>query len=344
MNTQEYIKKQYTQYPKLELQDLMKFLFQSSFGCEHLISDQETVKQYIEQEIKDNQDPLASYESLDGDFIRLHLNYGLHPNTLATLFTLSAIPQENGNKDLEEKLKILLDMIQNKELPFDYLQSKQKLYAWKEKGYPAVHHSKTFNETYHPAYRLIHKKYVPFLPVFKYIDIQHPAIVAIDGRCASGKTTFANLLSKVYTCNVFHMDDFFLQKQQRTKERLSKPGENVDHERFEKEVLIPLKNGKDVSLQRFDCSTLTLQKPEHIPYAPLNVVEGSYSMHKDLQKYYDYSIFLTLDPNEQILRIKKRNPNRVNDFMTQWIPLEEKYFNTCQIDKHCHIIIEPSKA
>lgn len=344
MNTQEYIKTHYTQYPKLELQDVMKFLFQSSFGCEHLVSNKESVKHYIEEEIKDNKDSLASYENLDGDFVRLHLNYGLHPDTLASLFTLSAIPQENGTKCLEEKLNILLDMIQNKELPFDYLQSKQALYDWKEKGYPAIHHSKTFNETYHPAYRLIHKKYVPFLPVFKYIDTYHPSLIAIDGRCASGKTTFASLLHKVYTCNIFHMDDFFLQEQQRTKERLCQPGENVDHERFEQEVLVPLKNGKDVSLQRFDCSTFTLQKSEHIPYTSLNVIEGSYSMHKALQKYYDYSIFLTLDSNEQIQRIKKRNPNRVNDFISQWIPLEEKYFNVCQVDKHCQICIDTSKA
>ena len=41
-------------------------------------------------------------------------------------------------------------------------------------------------------------------------------IVAIDGRCGSGKTTLAARLQKDLYCRVFHMDDFFLRPQQRT--------------------------------------------------------------------------------------------------------------------------------
>ena len=37
---------------------------------------------------------------------------------------------------------------------------------------------------------------------------QKPYILAIDGRCASGKTTLANELSQSLSCNVVHMDDF----------------------------------------------------------------------------------------------------------------------------------------
>lgn len=40
------------------------------------------------------------------------------------------------------------------------------------------------------------------------------------------------------------MDDFFLLPQDRTPERLAKPGENVDHERFDREVLSPLCHGQ----------------------------------------------------------------------------------------------------
>ena len=44
-------------------------------------------------------------------------------------------------------------------------------------------------------------------------------IVAIDGKCTSGKTTLASKLAEIYDCNVFHMDDFFLRPEQRTPER-----------------------------------------------------------------------------------------------------------------------------
>ena len=47
------------------------------------------------------------------------------------------------------------------------------------------------------------------------------AVVAIDGKCTSGKTTLASKLAEIYDCNVFHMDDFFLRPEQRTPERFA---------------------------------------------------------------------------------------------------------------------------
>ena len=32
-------------------------------------------------------------------------------------------------------------------------------------------------------------------------------VIAIDGRCASGKTTLAEKLAQYFHANVFHMDD-----------------------------------------------------------------------------------------------------------------------------------------
>ena len=46
-----------------------------------------------------------------------------------------------------------------------------------------------------------------------------PLLVAIDGRCASGKSTLAKDLQKQLDCNVIHMDDFYLQPHQRTTKR-----------------------------------------------------------------------------------------------------------------------------
>ena len=47
------------------------------------------------------------------------------------------------------------------------------------------------------------------------------AIVAIDGKCTSGKTTLAAGLAEIFDCNVLHMDDFFLRPEQRTPERFA---------------------------------------------------------------------------------------------------------------------------
>ena len=68
--------------------------------------------------------------------------------------------------------------------------------------------------------------------------------VAIDGRCASGKTTLARALQEKIDCNVFAMDDYFLRPEQRTAERLSEAGGNVDRERFLREILLPVSQRK----------------------------------------------------------------------------------------------------
>ena len=41
---------------------------------------------------------------------------------------------------------------------------------------------------------------------------QEYIVIAIDGRCASGKTTLANKLAQHFHANVFHMDDYFLRR------------------------------------------------------------------------------------------------------------------------------------
>ena len=167
-------------------------------------------------------------------------------------------------------------------------------------------------------------------------------IIAIDGRCASGKTTLAAQLQKVYDCNVIHMDDFFLRPEQRTKERLKMAGENVDHERFLKEVLLPLKEGKSFSYRTFDCGTLQLTESIDIVPKRINIIEGSYSCHNNLYEYYDIKIFLTIDSEEQLQRIMKRDgKDKAEIFKARWIPMEEKYFSTFAIEERadCSIII-----
>lgn len=134
MNTKEYILNQFKLYPQLELQDLMKFLYQSSFGCEHLVSDFSTVKSSIERELQNHQDSSDSIEELDGDYIRLHLNYGLNVNTLSTLFIRSCQQEKNGIKQLEDKIQTLLDLIFDNTLPFSFEESKDLLLKWKKRG------------------------------------------------------------------------------------------------------------------------------------------------------------------------------------------------------------------
>ena len=165
-------------------------------------------------------------------------------------------------------------------------------------------------------------------------------IVAIDGGSASGKTTLSALLQSVYACPVFHMDDFFLRPEQRTPERFSEPGGNVDRERFLSEVLLPLRQGKAVDYRRFDCASFTIAPPCRIEPGKLNIVEGAYAMHPDLAPYYDLTVFLAISPEKQRERILVRNaPAKAELFFARWIPFEQRYFSALSVPERCDLIL-----
>ena len=164
-------------------------------------------------------------------------------------------------------------------------------------------------------------------------------IVAIDGKCTSGKTTLAGKLAEIYDCNVFHMDDFFLRPEQRTPERLAEIGGNVDYERFQEEVLLPLKSGQPFSYRPFDCKTFTLSAPVAVAPKKLNIVEGSYSHHPYFGAAYDWKILLTVDSETQRQRILERPSFLHKRFFEEWIPMENQYFEVFGISDQSEIIL-----
>ncbi len=166
-------------------------------------------------------------------------------------------------------------------------------------------------------------------------------IVALDGRCASGKTTLAGELSRRSVWGVVHMDDFFLRPAQRTPQRYAAPGENVDHERFLEEVLLPLDRGELRSYRPFDCHTLDFGPPVPVASAPVTVVEGAYACHPALWDFYGLRVFLTVEGEEQLRRVEARNGEKaLAAFRDRWIPLEEAYIAAQKLEERCDCVIE----
>jgi len=171
----------------------------------------------------------------------------------------------------------------------------------------------------------------------KLVKEKDKIVIAIDGGCASGKTTLASSLAETYECNVFSMDNFFLQPDQRTETRLNTVGGNVDYERFEEEILAKLSSNEIFSYAPYCCKTQDLLTPIYVNPLKLNIVEGVYSMHPNLIKYYDLKIFLEVPYQTQIERITKRNSKMLNRFIEEWIPLEETYFTEMKIKEKCDL-------
>ena len=159
-------------------------------------------------------------------------------------------------------------------------------------------------------------------------------IIAIDGRCPAGKTTLSAALSEQYDCCVFHMDDFFLRPEQRTAERFAETGGNVDYERFQTEVLAPLKAGKAFSYRPYDCHSLRFKEPVTVQPKRLNIVEGTYSLHPYFGDPYDLKFMLDVEEATQRQRILQRPAFLHQRFFEEWIPMENRYFASLKNTSH----------
>lgn len=183
------------------------------------------------------------------------------------------------------------------------------------------------------------------LPLLKQMALlperDEPWVIAIDGRSASGKTTAAVWLEKVLGAGIIHVDDFFLPTELRTKERLAQPGGNVHYERFINEVLPKLKSQEAFSYQRFDCSIMAPGEMRQVSASCWRIVEGAYSLHPILGDYADITVFFHIEPQKQLRRIAQRGGEEaVRAFSQRWIPLEEKYIKSLNIQERAQLRID----
>ena len=335
-------------YPRLEDRDLLKLIHHSAFGCGHLISDVPSAEEWLRREM-DGCGEGGSIEYLPGGFCRVPLGHlkalGVSPCSFARLFALSAQKEVPGTALAEELLSASLDMAREGLLPFSYDDFSREAQAWRQAGYPALHHSDTFRDIYRPAYRVLHTSHAALLPLLAAIErklaVQERITVVIEGGAGSGKSTLAAFLHTVYGCTVLHMDDFFLRREQRTPQRYATPGGNIDHERFLAEVVTPLTEGRTFRYRPFDCATFTVAEGYDITPGALTVVEGSYSMHPALGAYYDLAVWVDIDENAQRARIEARNsPAFAQRFFDEWIPLEQAYFTAFDTAARCDLRVE----
>lgn len=170
-----------------------------------------------------------------------------------------------------------------------------------------------------------------------------PAIIGLDGRSASGKTTLAGLLADALDANVFHMDEFFLPAEKRTPLRMAQPGGNIEYERLIQEVLIPVSEGKETRYHIYNCRSGHMTPALPTPFKPLTIIEGSYSLQPALFQYYSYRIFLTHNPSAQSRRLDYRmGAAEAAMFKDRWITLEERYFSELAVADQCDLLLDTS--
>lgn len=167
--------------------------------------------------------------------------------------------------------------------------------------------------------------------------------VAIDGPCASGKSTLAQWLAQNLDCPVLRMDDFFLTPDLRTPERLSRPGENVDHQRFLAQALRPLCAGQQASYRPWDCHQGGFAPEITVSPCPLFITEGVYALRPDLRDFYQLKVWVEADwPTRRQRLLDRGGEGCLARFQQLWIPLEDAYFQAFQVRSCCDCAVSGS--
>ena len=173
---------------------------------------------------------------------------------------------------------------------------------------------------------------------------QHPTkplVLALDGRCGSGKTTLANALAAQFPgCTVLHTDDFYLPPARRSPDWAHTPCANMDLARLRDEALRPAYAGQPVQYRAYSCREGAYQPAQELPTQPLVILEGSYSHHPLLTGYETLRVFVTCSKEEQTRRLQEREGERYANFAARWIPLEEGYFAKYQIAENADFVVD----
>ena len=170
---------------------------------------------------------------------------------------------------------------------------------------------------------------------------QSAVLVALDGRCGSGKTTLAAQLTERFPQSItVHTDDFYLPPSRRVTGWEKIPCANMDIQRLRDEVVAPARAGQAFSYQAYSCREGAYLPPRPLGSAPLVIVEGSYSCHPTLTDCYDLKVFVTCSKEEQARRLLARERERYSGFTARWIPLEEGYFAKFQIEQTVDFILD----
>jgi|GEM_PF-4877659 len=125
-------------------------------------------------------------------------------------------------------------------------------------------------------------------------------LVGIDGPGASGKSTFAKQLAiSLDGAHIVHVDDFFLPKALRS-DRAADVGSLFDLPRLASQVIMPARGVEAFSYQRYDWIQDKLADWIGVPDDAPIIVEGVFTLVKELRSAYTYKVWCRADPDQRL--------------------------------------------
>ena len=163
---EDFVRSYFLKYPEATLQDIYKGSFQDVFGPAHLLTNREAVENYINREME-------TAESLEGEdyvpcgwqgnFYQVNLKVIADGRIPMDDFVDAFMASANGIDTTLTQAWLdewkLLQQATRKIVPHlqDFKEDSTFLANLLKQGKYVVHHSRKFNQYYHPHYRIIRR-------------------------------------------------------------------------------------------------------------------------------------------------------------------------------------------
>ena len=161
-----FVHRQLQTYPQSRLLDLYKSCFQDYMGAEHLVSDRQGVKAYLDEELNTttlNDLMPWNYEpcGIDSNYYRVSIRTikenVISENMLLDAFIRSAnTPKRLSVEEWSKRWHVIIGTIDQMQLGLPYYQQdKAFIDSILSVGRYAISHSPEYREAYHPHYRIV---------------------------------------------------------------------------------------------------------------------------------------------------------------------------------------------
>ena len=158
------IERQLATYPESTLQDIYKSFYQEHFGPGHIISDTASARQYLMKELSETgetQSPYFEPTGGQGDYVRVYLsavaNSLITAEQLLDALIRSANSWQEPSISWLEQWEAIVSIIQTNKMEIKDFEADLPLVNEAARNNQAVHHSRRYNEAYHPHYRIVER-------------------------------------------------------------------------------------------------------------------------------------------------------------------------------------------
>ncbi|WP_319633404.1 uridine kinase family protein [Paenibacillus psychroresistens] len=172
---------------------------------------------------------------------------------------------------------------------------------------------------------------------------QKTLVIGIDGGGAAGKSTLARKFQYLNDdVTVVHMDDFYYPtKERKLINHQTEIGGNWDWNRVLNQVLVPIKQNENGYYQIYDWDNDILTEWHTVPIGGIVIIEGCYSLRKELSFLYDVRIWIESPQDIRLERGVQRDGGGNRDMWEKvWLPDEDRYFEVQKPADSADIVID----